>query len=172
MKAKVLAVLTAASFIVYSCNDDGGDVPSSVNQNDRDFTLKASLANTAEIEAGALAASKGTETSIIAFGQFMVADHGTARNELKDIADDLGLPAPDSLDAEHVALKAQLESLTGRAFDSVYIHSQVADHQKALQLFQDEVNNGRNGRLIDFAAEQLPHLQLHFQKADSIAANY
>jgi len=134
--------------------------------------MRASMANTAEVGAGQMAAAKATDEDVQDFGNFMVTEHGTSETQLKGLADSLGLYAPDSLDVEHVALKMQLDSLDGRAFDSAYIHAQVTDHQNAIGLFQNEIDNGRNSRLIDFATSQMPHLQMHLQKADSIAAKF
>src|SRR4051812_3011792 len=122
MKIKILAVLAAATTLMrFSCHHDDND-PNSVNQTDRQFTMKASMANKAEIDAGQLAATKGTDPAVVSYGQHMVEDHTTSITLLRTIAADLNLPAPDSLDAEHVALKALLLTLSGRAFDSVYIH--------------------------------------------------
>ena len=73
---------------------------------------------------------------------------------------------------DHVALGAQLLTLDGRAFDSVYIHSQVSDHQKAITFFQNEIDKGNNSRLKNYANTQLPHLQEHLRIADSLAANF
>jgi len=95
-----------------------------------------------------------------------------AGSKLKPIASGLGLYAPDSLDAKHVALKGQLSLLSGRAFDSVYIHSQVEDHQAAIDLFEDQVADGKQQDLKNFANETLPNLRMHKAHADSLANLY
>lgn len=174
MKKNVLVCALAVALTWCSCDkdDDDDDNNDNVNATDREFVMKASMGNTAEIDAGEMAAEKSVEPGIQDYGQMMVTDHSTALSDLKGIANDLALYAPDSLDAEHVALKAQLQSLGGREFDSVYIHSQVMDHEKTIQLFQNQVNNGRNNRLKDYANGLLPHLNHHLEKADSIASNY
>ena len=130
------------------------------------------MANTAEITAGQVASTKANDDDVQAFGVFMVTEHSGAQLQLKGLADSLRLPAPDSLDAEHVALKMQFDSLSGRSFDSVYIHSQVKDHQTTIALFEKEISKGRNGSLIDFANNQMPHLQKHLQTADSLAQKF
>jgi putative membrane protein len=173
MKKYAWATLLFA-FAFCSCdkNDDNNNNGNNINSTDRDFVLNASMANTAEINAGQLASTKANDEGIKDFGQFMVTEHGTSKTQLKNLADSLQLQAPDSLDAEHVALGAQLLTLDGRSFDSVYIHSQVTDHQKTINLFQNEINNGNNSRLKDFANSQMPHLQEHLNMADSLAANF
>jgi putative membrane protein len=169
---KILIACALSATLLFGCDKDDDDTDPEYNSTDREFVMKASMANTAEIDAGSLASTKATDGGIQDFGEMMVSDHTTAKSQLKDIADDLRLPAPDSLDAEHVALKTLLMSLSGRAFDSAYIHSQVKDHQAAIDLFNTQVQNGRNQRLKDYASGQLPHLQHHLDMADSLAAPY
>src|SRR5206468_3368718 len=100
------------------------------------------------------------------------ADHTAAQASLKNIAAKYGLTAPDSVDAAHAAEAAQLALLTGRAFDSAYIHGQVTDHQATIQLFQTETNSGNNTDLKTFADTTLPKLQMHLVRADSISARF
>ena len=156
-----------------SCDkDDENPPPTDVSTTDRNFVVMASMGNQAEIEASQLALTRGTDTSIKSFAQMMIMDHQMAAAGLDSIASDLGLYAPDSLDAEHVALQAQLGTLSGYAFDSVYINSQVVDHQENIALFQTERDNGTNQRLREYAVSLLPNLQIHLQRADSIASRY
>jgi putative membrane protein len=172
MKKYVWATLLISIAFVSCDKEDDNNKSTDVNSTDKDFVMHASMANRAEIDAGQLAATQATDGSIMNFGQFMVTEHNAAKAELTGLADSLQLQAPDSLDAEHVTLGAQLLTLDGRAFDSVYIHSQVTDHQKAIDLFQNEINNGNNSRLKNFANSQMPHLQQHLHIADSLAANF
>jgi putative membrane protein len=167
MKRIILMAMVAT---IMSCNKN--DDNNNVNSTDRDFTRKATMGNTAEIDAGQTASTKGTSTDVKNFGQMMVNDHGSARSDLHTIAKDLKLSAPDSLDAQNMVLAAQLATLSGRAYDSVYIHSQVEAHIQTISLFQDEIKNGMNNRLKTYANNQMPHLQSHLQSAQTIAAGY
>jgi putative membrane protein len=140
-----------------------------LNNVDRGFVINASVMNKQEIDLGQMAAAGATNTGVRDFGQLMMSDHGASRTQLRAIASGLLLSAPDSLDAIHVALKNQLMGLSGRNFDSVYIYSQVSDHQYAVSIFQNEINNGAAADLINFARQQLPILQAHLHTADSLA---
>src|SRR5437868_1470410 len=121
MKHVIIVAMLATLLSCYK-----GDDSYNVNQADKDFMEKAAMANTAEIDAGQIASMKGTATDIKNFGLIMANDYGLARNNLHNIAKDLKLPAPDSIDTQNFALAAQLAALDGRSYDSVYIHSQVA----------------------------------------------
>lgn len=160
------------SVLVLATGCDKDDDDNDVNSTDRNFAMMAAMANHAEIDAGTLASSKAVNPGIRAFGQMMVTEHGMSRTELQTMAQSLNVYAPDSLDAEHVALKAQLMTLSGRAFDSVYINSQVRDHQRTIALFEDEDDDGNNDMLEDYARKTLPHLRMHLAHADSLARNF
>ena len=131
------------------------------------------MGNYAEITAGQTAANKAQDSAIADFGRMMVADHTDAGQQLKTLVSSFSdvdsTSISDSLDAEHMALKDSLMSLTGSQFDSVYIQSQVRDHIKTISLFQSEANSGTNTNLKQFANNLLPKLQMHLQMADSLA---
>jgi putative membrane protein len=166
-----LVIGIVVSFV--ACDKDDDDDDNAVyNQQDKNFAMMAAMNNYAEIDAGQTASTKGLNTGIKEFGAMMVADHTTAGQQLKSITGGLGLYSPDSLDAKHVALKAQLAQLTGRAFDSVYIHAQVDDHQATIDLFEDEANDGKQQDLKSFANTKLPVLRMHLEHADSLANLY
>lgn len=170
MRNLVLGMCMSSVVLFAACDkeDDDTDNGKSVNTTDQQFTMMASMGNQAEIETGQLAATKGTNALVKAYGQQMVMDHTPVAPELDSIASSLGLSSPDTLDAEHKALKQTLTTLTGKAFDTTYISSQVRDHQKMIALFEQETASGQNTRLKNFAAKHLPHLRMHLAKADSI----
>ena len=88
------------------------------------------------------------------------------------IAGQLGLYAPDSLDAAHVQIAAMLSAMSGRTFDSAYVHGQVTDHQTAVNLFQNESSNGSNAKVKTYVNNYLPVIEMHLMMADSLAAKY
>ena len=174
MKVTLMALtgLLAVACFCACNNNDNSDTNNIVNSTDSSFVLNAGMGNTAEISAANLALSKSTDTAILNFANMMKADHTAAQTSLKNLAARYGLTAPDSVDAAHAAEAAKLTLLTGRAFDSAYIHGQVTDHQATIQLFNTEVSNGNNNDLQNFADTTLPKLQMHLDRANSIASRY
>jgi putative membrane protein len=178
---KILFLFSLIVVVQFGCKKDdddnnnntgggGGSSDTSISSQDRTFVLNAAMANYAEIQAGDLASTSASDSSIMAFGMMMSNDHTAAQNDLHAIADSLEVYAPDSLDSAHVALGAQLLFLTGSEFDSVYIHSQVTDHINAIHLFETEVSNGTNAVIKNYASSKLPVIQMHKDLADSLAA--
>lgn len=165
--------LIATAIAGAACNNEDDDNNTGVpNGTDVDFVMKASMGNTAEVDAGTAAAAKATDQGIKDYGNMMIADYGMAQTNLKRLADSLNMSAPDSLDAAHMQMKQMLANATGRQFDSLYIHGQIADHQTTISLFENEVSNGRNTALRQMAQQLLPSLNMHLQHADSLAAAY
>jgi putative membrane protein len=160
MKKTLFSLLAISAFI--ACKKD------KLNDTDRDFAMQAGYSNAAEISAGQLAASKGNSALVRSYGQQMATDHQPALNELVTIGNEEGLTVPTTPDPAHQALMQRLMTLSGYDFDTAYMNSQVSDHQMAISLFQNEVNNGRRDRVQNYAADKLPHLNEHLQRADSI----
>ena len=92
-----------------------------------------------------------------------------AQTDLKNLGASVGYPVKDTIDPAHVAMAAQLNALSGRAFDSTYMYGQVADHRTTVSFFQTEQSNGRHSDVLNYANTYLPHIQMHLQSADSIA---
>jgi putative membrane protein len=165
MKKKLLFSSLVALVMFSACDKNDDD---ELNDTDRNFVNMASMSNNAEVMAGQLASTKGSNAAVKMYGQMMVSDHTTAQTELQNLAGTVGLTASTQVDAEHQALMARLNSLSGYSFDTAYINSQVRDHQKAISLFQDESNNGQRTEVKNYANKYLPALQMHYQRADSI----
>jgi putative membrane protein len=166
MKKMILCGSLAVAMMFAACdkNDD-----EDTNSTDQMFVTQVAIGNNAEIQAGQLAATKATTPGVKEFGQMMVAEHTMAQADLKSAAGNQGFQVSDSVDAEHVALMARLNSLSGVAFDTAYMNSQVKDHQKTLTIFQSEVSGGANQSIRNYANQYLPHIQMHLHMADSIS---
>jgi len=164
---KVFLTGSVALIVFASCKKDKDN--NNVNSTDQTFLTQVAIGNKAEVMAGQLAATKATNPAIKSFGQLMVTEHGQAQTDLQNVYSSVGQTMPDTVDAEHQALMARLNSLTGHSFDTAYINSQVKDHQKTLTIFQSEINDGDNSNVKNYANTYLPHIQMHLQKADSLS---
>ncbi len=171
MKTNILAVLfiLATGFGACSKDDDNNNILSTT---DRNFLLQAAESNFAEIGVGQLAYSKGTDSSLQVFGLQMVSDHEMAQQSLNSVALNFGIVIIDSLSPAHVTIKNTLMSLSsGYTFDTTYINSQIRDHQEAIIMYQNEINNGSSVDVKNYANKYLPIIEMHLQMADSIAEN-
>jgi putative membrane protein len=112
---KISVSVLVSILLLCSCHKDE-PAGAGVNGTDLEFVNRTSMANTAEITAGQVASTKANDDDVQAFGVFMVTEHSVAQLQLKGLADSLRLPAPDSLDREHVALKMQLRQFKRSQF--------------------------------------------------------
>jgi putative membrane protein len=162
---KMFIVAASLVFVLTACNKDEEN---DVNATDREYVRLASISNNAEVQTGQLAATKGNSAAVKAFGSQMVMEHGMAQTDLKNRASAAGLSVADTVDAEHRMIAAYLNTLSGYSFDTAYINSQVKDHQRTINFFQMEINDGNHQQLRSYANQYLPHIQMHFNRADSI----
>lgn len=170
---KLLGAMLIGTIIFSACKKDHDDNNNNnTNATDQDFAAKAWMANNFEIDAAQTAIARSAAPAITGFAQSMVTEHGDAKTSLQAITNDLGIALPDTLDNQDAGIRSQLIDIGPALFDSLYIHSQVEAHQKAITIFQAEINGGMNERLKTYATEQLPHLQTHLQNAQAIAVNY
>jgi len=169
LTTKSFIACTALSMSLFACTKDKTKTTNTLNQADTTFMMQVSAANSAEVAAGTLASTMGEDAMIKSFGDMMVTDHTTAQGDLKGVGTTVGVDVKDSVDADHTTLLQTLQGLSGREFDSTYIINQIADHQKTVADFQAELSSGSRSEVKDFANKYLPKIQMHLQKADSIA---
>jgi putative membrane protein len=172
-KTLLCGACACACLLAYGC-DKNHDNDSSLNDTDRDFMVKASYGNNSEVDAAQLATSKTAEVAVKNFAQMMITDHTTAQNDLKNLATKKTVGIPSGPDSAHIAMKNQLSALAGRAFDSAYMHGQLNDHVTVINLMQNEISNGKDGDVKNYANTYLPKVQMHKRMVDSIitAMNY
>ena len=145
------------------CSASSVSAGPSSSSTDEIFVTKAVQAGLAEVADGRLAAANGSKSAIRTFGQRMVTDHTKANELLASIARADSLIVPAMSNASDRAILAKHKKLSGGAFDSAYVNGQVTEHQQTLDLFTIEVAQGSNPRLLAFAKETLPTIQMHLK---------
>lgn len=140
------------------------------NNQDRLFAQLAAAGGLAEVDFGKLAATKTTDSSVKEFAEAMVHDHSDANSKLKTLADAAKIPFPDTLDADHKAMRQKLDAAEGQAFDVAYIRSQIIAHQKTAQLLAWEIGSGEDTQPQQYAAATLPIVMKHLRLAQNIAS--
>lgn len=135
------------------------------------FAVKAAQGGIAEVKLGKLAAEKGSNPDIKAFGQQMVEDHTKANDDLKATAQKEGMTLPSDMNAKQQAMYDKLSKLSGAAFDRAYARDMVKDHEEDVKEFQKEAASGTNETIKAFAARTLPVIQGHLDKIKSIEGN-
>jgi len=145
-----------------------GDV---ANTSDMIFLKQFARGGRAEVELGKLAQQRSKTGNVDEFGAHMVKDHTAANDKFAAAARAAHIELPGVLDPEHQAVRDELAKLDGRDFDLRYVASQIADHQKAVQLLIYEIGSGQDGALRQLAADTLPTVMAHLESAKALHAN-
>jgi putative membrane protein len=139
---------------------------------DTTFLNEAGRAGAEEVAAGQLAQTKAASRPVRRFAARMVTDHGAINQELMTLAQSKGITPTTAPDDAHTDMMKNLQMLRGRAFDRAYMTGEVADHQAAVTLFQNEAQNGTDPAVKAFAAKDLPVLQSHLSMAQQLAPRH
>jgi putative membrane protein len=136
---------------------------------DTTFINMAAIAGNEEVIAGQFAQTRAASPAVRRFATRMVTDHTAIDQDLMALAQSKGITPTTAPDQARVDMMAQLQKLRGHAFDRTYMTGQVADHEAAVSLFQNEAQNGTDPAIKAFAAKELPTLQSHLEMARRLA---
>ncbi len=170
MRASRLASLSAtAAFAALLLGSNGPRaLAADVSDADKAFVTAAASGGMAEVKLGQYAADNASEKKVKGFGKHMVKDHTKANKELQEIAAKESVDFPPTETKEDSDKGAPLMKLTGTEFDKAYVAAMVEDHQKTIELFQNEANSGTDPALKKFAADTLPTLKKHLEMAQKL----
>jgi putative membrane protein len=132
-------------------------------------------ANQVDIDAGALAESKGASAEVKAFGKQMAADHARVNASAVELVTKLKVTPEDNPTSK--ALKAggdrnlaALKSLSGAAFDKAYIDNEVAFHKTVNSALSTTLIPGaQNPELKSLLQRGLGVFQAHLEHAERLA---
>jgi len=147
-----------------------GTAATNLDKDDQEFATKAAQGNMAEVNAGQLAAQKGTSPDVKAFGNRMVNDHGKALDELKQWATNKGFTLPADVSADQKATADKLSGKSGKDFDKTYADTMADDHEKDVKEFEKASKNAKDPDLKAWAAKTLPVIQDHLKMAKDMKA--
>ncbi|MES2919731.1 MAG: DUF4142 domain-containing protein [Pseudomonadota bacterium] len=139
-----------------------------VSRQDRKFVEDAAIGGMAEVQLGQLASQRAQDSAVRDYGNRMVSDHTPANQRLMTIASTVGITPPDKLDFMHRRTVKKLTKAEAKDFDEDYIDSQVSDHKKMIELMEEQIEDGQNPELKQYATDLLPRLREHLQMAQRL----
>lgn len=149
-------------------DNNGQSQQGNASQADKTFVRKAMAGSEAEIKLGQMAQEKASSQAVRQFGQKMVQDHTQLNDQMKPIAEQLGISTPASVPPKDQALQAKLEGLSGDAFDKAYMSAMVKDHRKDLSEFKKEAKAAKSPQVKDAAEQGSQAIQQHLQMAEQV----
>ncbi len=172
-----IVTLAAAAALPLSTSAQMSPDDNSANSVDRQFVQQAMLANAQEIKS-ADAERNSSNSSVRLFARTMIRDHGQSAAQLAAIANQLNIKYPRANVvnvAPNAAAPPPSQPSSGTHHPNVYadadrsprayMQDEIADHQKAISLYENEMKNGNDQDLKTYASKTLPLLKNHLTMA-------
>lgn len=170
--------LMALLVVGASCKDDDDDDngPGQGGNNPEKGRSEAifqqiTQSNLAEIQLGQLAYTKANDSLVMEFGQMMVDSHQVAQEFVDSVGEKRDLDLPDGLDQANQQLKDSLSTLSGVAFDSAYLRSQIRMHTMVLAMYTSILDTTTDLTLKKYVELYWPGVNKHLMLADSLLNN-
>ncbi|MEO6949353.1 MAG: DUF4142 domain-containing protein [Ginsengibacter sp.] len=148
--------------------------PASDKLTDPEIASVAVTANQIDIDYAAIAKSKGSTAAVKEFAATMAKDHQAVIDKAVALVTKLGVTPADnattqSLLAGATTTKANLNSLSGAAFDKAYIDNEVAYHKAAIDLVENKlIADASNADLKALLESALPLFKEHLAHAEMV----
>lgn len=180
--ASVVAFLSAAVVILplafapdCSWAHTGGSPAASasakLSPQDYNFVAQANLGAPFQIDSGRVAERGATTANIRDYAHLMVVTHIPVVDALNNVLRRKNIEAPPNtlLRGAYKTMISSLKSEQGTVLDRDYVEGQV-DYQKGNEaLFRNEIENGSDPDLKDFARKTLPKIVDHLDRALKLA---
>ena len=136
---------------------------------DRMFVSKAMQGSLAEVQLGQLTLQKSNNPQVKEFAQRMIDDHTKLNEQMKPVAQQVGVKPPEQISKGDRKTIAKLQGLSGSAYDQAYIKDMVKDHKQDLNEFQMEASSGQDQTVKDAANQGSKVIAQHLQMAQQMA---
>ncbi len=147
------------------------EAPSMLNAVDFNFVGQANLGAPFQVASGRIAETKSTSAEIRSYAHLMVASHIPVVDALNAILQRKNImPSNTLLHGAYDAMLFTLFADHGAAFDQNYVNGQLEYQKGNAALFQQEIQNGSDPDLKEFARQTLPKIEDHLQRALKLAA--
>jgi putative membrane protein len=136
---------------------------------DKVFVKKALQGGMAEVQLGQLTLQKSNNEQVKQFAQRMIDDHTKLGEQMKPVAQQLGVSEPNGISKKDKNAIAKLQALSGPAYDQAYIKDMIKDHKQDLSDFQTEASSGQDPTAKDAANQGSKVIAQHLQMIQQIA---
>ena len=164
------AVVTVA--LVVTTVLSAGPALAAPSDQDTTWLRAAHQSNLAEIAAGNAAQQSATTTDVRNLGAMFVQMHTDLDNQLKPVAQQLGVDLPGAPTAQQQQQLAAVQGQQGQQFDTAWIAQQIASHSTTLSATQTELQAGSDQQVLQLARAATPVVQQHLSELRNLAQKY
>jgi putative membrane protein len=148
---------------------NGAQSSGQASPQDRLFVSRALAGGMAEVQLGQLTLQKSDNQQVKQFAQRMIDDHTKLGEQMKPVAEQIGVSVPTKISKKDKTTLAKLGTLSGSAYDQAYIKDMVKDHKQDLSEFQLEASSGQDQTVKDAASQGSQLIAQHLQMIQQIA---
>jgi lipid-binding SYLF domain-containing protein/predicted outer membrane protein/sporulation protein YlmC with PRC-barrel domain len=146
-----------------------GAQPTATAQPDAAFLREAAQSGMAEVQASRLAEQRSRDEGVRRFARHMIEDHTKANERMRALAEPRNIALLPQPTLQQQRQLDDLRTATAEDFDERYLSTfGVPAHERAVQLFQQQANTGRDRALKQFAQQTLPTLHEHLRMARAL----
>jgi putative membrane protein len=146
------------------------EAPATLSAVDFNFVGQANLGAPFQVDSGRIAETKSPSAAIRSYAHLMVTTHIPVVDALNEILQRKHVtPSNTLLHGAYDAMLFTLYADHGAAFDQNYVNGQVEYQKGNAALFQQEIQNGSDPDLKEFARQTLPKIEDHLQRALKLA---
>lgn len=145
--------------------------------NDAQIAAIVVAANSVDVDAGKLAASKSNNKEVKDFAQRMITDHTGVNKQATALVKKLNVTPEESdtsksLKRDGAATLKKLNGLKGEEFDKAYVENEVTYHQAVLDVIDKTLlPNAKNAELKALIEKVRPAIDAHLQHAKHIQSS-
>jgi len=136
---------------------------------DKEFLIKTITCNQFEIKASEMAETRSSNVKVKSFAHQLVKDHKALETRLNDLAKDQKVAVLAGTEKELKTQLDRLSSASADSFDREYLKAIIEDHEKGVQMFENQGKRGTDNALKTFATNTLPTLQTHLMEAKKLS---
>jgi putative membrane protein len=168
-----LTLSTLAGFTIAGAQTS----PAAASLTDPQIAMIAVTADSVDIDAGKLAATKASNKEVKAFAETMVRDHTAVNAKATALAKKLGVTPEESatsknLKADGDKMLAKLKGMSGSEFDKAYVDNEVSYHEAVIGVVTNTlIPNTKNAELKSLLESAGPIFTSHLEHAKHIQAS-
>jgi len=122
-----------------------------------------------EMQLAQAAQQKSQNQQVKQLAQRIQQDHQQMAQALQKVIEQQGLQSPQSLSLEKQHALQVMQSQSGEDFDKCFLSAMKCDHAKDVSKFEDMSKIAKDDAVKQFASQQLPTLQQHYQQVQQTA---
>ncbi len=168
MKRTLSQVACAALLLASAPAIAQGSGATAISAADRAFLQSAAAGSVYELQLSKWAVQKSQNPQVRQYAQSVVSDHAQSDQQLKKLGQTFNVQLGDTAQPADQASITALTSMTGKAFDEVYLKDMKRVNQQDVKLEQHEAASTSNATLRQFAQHESADDQKHSNEAEQL----